>query len=643
LGFLSEVEVVVPTSRARFALLCLSQFARALADGCFYTFVVLQLIGRAQNRSSDAWGEILAVVTMPFFLAAATIPFVVLAPVNGAVCNNLPRRWLLVAGAGFCLCVTILLGAGGANPPFQAWAIVLYILGVAIHTTARSALLPSAAADALLPLTSATGWIQASSGAGIGVCLLCCVFLVSPNGPVVLAGSAATNLLAAVTALAARFPSDTRKHTSASKALTGFFLDAGTILRNQKQAGRLLGQGALLALLVAVVYALLGSPLGAEPNLEAPKQAISAALGFAVGSLLVSVQEHPRRALGLLAYSAFVFFLTVIWAALGLRLPGQSLTLAMAAAVMLVPLRCAYLAGLPADGRGNGAAVLNLSNCVFAVAAALLSGHLLRMRTIDPTWFLWAVAGLAAAFSVVVWWVFLREALEQLAEVVLWPFYRVRAHGPGRFRIPANGPLLVIANHTAWFDPLWLAKLIPRSVTPMMTSKYYDLPILHWLMVRVARAIRVPAGTFRREAPELAEAVTVLDRGGCLVIFPEGFVKRREELPLRNFGQGVWRILSQRPETPVMVCWIEGGWGSYTSHYGSPPMTNKKLDRWRPIDIAIEEPRALDRELLADQRATRSYLMRACLEARRHLGLKPFALVHPDGEERCDDEGEEES
>jgi hypothetical protein len=89
---------------------------------------------------------------------------------------------------------------------------------------------------------------------------------------------------------------------------------------------------------------------------------------------------------------------------------------------------------------------------------------------------------------------------------------------------------------------------------------------------------------------------------------------------LRQFGQGVWLILRKRPSTPVVVCWIEGGWGSYTSYFGGPPTVNKKLDWWHRIDVAIAEPQVLEPALLADHRATRTYLMRACLAARRYLG-----------------------
>ncbi|HJT75950.1 MAG TPA: lysophospholipid acyltransferase family protein, partial [Gemmataceae bacterium] len=233
------------------------------------------------------------------------------------------------------------------------------------------------------------------------------------------------------------------------------------------------------------------------------------------------------------------------------------------------------------------------------------------------------LALLTAAAVPAAWWLFFRQFAEEAGAVLLGPFYRVRLHGPGVEAFPEQGPLLVLANHAAWFDPLWLCKALPRRMTPLMISSFYDKPVLHWLMARVVRAIRVLDSPYRREAPELREAVAVLDRGGCVLIFPEGVLRRKDEVPLRPFGQGVWRILRERPATPVVVCWIEGGWGSLTSHFEGPPLTHKPLDWLRPIDIAVEPPRVLDPALLADPHAARRWLYQACLDAGRHLGLTP--------------------
>jgi 1-acyl-sn-glycerol-3-phosphate acyltransferase len=189
-----------------------------------------------------------------------------------------------------------------------------------------------------------------------------------------------------------------------------------------------------------------------------------------------------------------------------------------------------------------------------------------------------------------------------------------------------DGPVLVVANHSSWFDPLFVAKVLPRRLIVMMTSQFYDLPGMRWVFKHVVHAIRVQASTYRREAPELKKAISELNKGHCVVIFPEGAMRRRESLPLKLFGQGVWHILNERPNTPLVVCWIEGAWGSYTSYWNGKPTVNKHMDFWRRIDVAVGSPMLLDDVVLKDHRATRTYLMRLCLETRRYLGLEPLVL-----------------
>jgi 1-acyl-sn-glycerol-3-phosphate acyltransferase len=140
-------------------------------------------------------------------------------------------------------------------------------------------------------------------------------------------------------------------------------------------------------------------------------------------------------------------------------------------------------------------------------------------------------------------------------------------------------------------------------------------------MTHVVRAIRVEWSFYRHDAPELEEAVARLDRGEGVLIFPEGWVRRTEEVPVRRFGQGVWRILRERPATPVVACWIDGGWGSLASYWNGPPFRNKRMDWWRPIGVGVAAPVVLDAAMLADQHATRERLRGMCVDARRYLGL----------------------
>jgi hypothetical protein len=113
----------------------------------------------------------------------------------------------------------------------------------------------------------------------------------------------------------------------------------------------------------------------------------------------------------------------------------------------------------------------------------------------------------------------------------------------------------------------------------------------------------------------------LLRQGGAVLLFPEAQLRRTAEPGLRLFGQGVWHLLHDLPQTPVVVLWIEGGWGSFASYFNGLPMQNKRLDWRRPIDIAVDRPQVIDPGILADPLATRVYLMRACQECRRYLGL----------------------
>jgi 1-acyl-sn-glycerol-3-phosphate acyltransferase len=409
------------------------------------------------------------------------------------------------------------------------------------------------------------------------------------------------------------------------------FLHAGGRLLRDEDTRELLLASALFA-----AFCLLTGAGVYAPGTAADVGVLAwIALGAAAGSLLAGVPWHPGRVLGVVPLGVTGLAAAGLWGWRGMGPEAHGFWLVAGACGGLAgaALRAGYQAQAPHDAPAGAAAWRDL------VAAALIGVALGVVSVLErlgvfglPQGRAWFLGLLAAAAVPAAWWLFFRQFAEEALADLLGPCYRIRTHGPGLDAFPEQGPVLVLANHAAWFDPLWLGIVLPRQLTPLMISIFYDKPVLHWLMSRVVRAIRVLDTPYRREAPELAEAVAVLDRGGCVLIFPEGVLRRKDELPLRPFGQGVWRILRERPATPVVVCWIEGGWGSMTSHFKGPPLAHKPLDWRRPIDIAVEPPRVLDAAVLADQHATRRYLHQACLEARRHLGLEVPVQVPPDPE-----------
>ena len=234
------------------------------------------------------------------------------------------------------------------------------------------------------------------------------------------------------------------------------------------------------------------------------------------------------------------------------------------------------------------------------------------------------------------WGTLYRAATEIFFEMPVTVCYAIRRGGPGLYEFPSVGPVLVIGNHACWFDPLFVSKALPRPATPMMTARFYSIWFIKPLLKYVFKVIVVPESPMRREAPELRLAIDALDRGDCVMLFPEGYLRRKEEVPLRRFGQGVWQILKERPETPVVACWIEGGWGAWCSFYNGLPTKNKKMDFRRPMRVGMSVAEAVPPELLEDHLRTRIYLMNRVRAVRVTLGLPDLPQVELPGKQEVE-------
>lgn len=336
------------------------------------------------------------------------------------------------------------------------------------------------------------------------------------------------------------------------------------------------------------------------------------------GAGLPFLYWSPYRALGFVPYAALGWLAATAHGVFWHEWPGWAHGLALG-----------LTAGSLARGwRGQPRVEENyaLVAAVF-LGAAIAWGFVVAERPfIGAGYFLVALATVLLLLSVAR---FFRPFFELTLEPVLWVGYAVRGRGPGLIDFPRTGPCLVFANHACWLDPIFLAKVLPRPITPMMTARFYDQPVIHRLMLAFG-VIRVPEKAMKKDTPEIDQAIAALDRGECVVIFPEGYLRRIEERILRRFGQGIWQILQARPEIPVFACWIEGGWGSYMSYFNGPPTKNKKKDIRRPIGVAVSAPVTVPPEVLADHLPTRLRLMNLVLAARAYLDLpaiSPFELL----------------
>jgi 1-acyl-sn-glycerol-3-phosphate acyltransferase len=99
---------------------------------------------------------------------------------------------------------------------------------------------------------------------------------------------------------------------------------------------------------------------------------------------------------------------------------------------------------------------------------------------------------------------------------VFRPVYRVRVHH--RDRVPRQGPVVVVANHSAFVDGPLLFGLLGRRAVFLVKQEMFRGPV-GWALPRIGQ-VAVRRGAAERRP--LTQALSVLRGGGLVAVFPEG-------------------------------------------------------------------------------------------------------------------------
>jgi 1-acyl-sn-glycerol-3-phosphate acyltransferase len=110
----------------------------------------------------------------------------------------------------------------------------------------------------------------------------------------------------------------------------------------------------------------------------------------------------------------------------------------------------------------------------------------------------------------------MHDAARWLGTWCFRPVLRVRAHH--RDRIPANGAVVLVANHSAFVDGPLLFGLLGRRAVFLVKREMFRGP-LRWLLPRIGQ---VPVRRGEPDRGALMAAVGVLRGGGLVGVFPEG-------------------------------------------------------------------------------------------------------------------------
>ena len=189
--------------------------------------------------------------------------------------------------------------------------------------------------------------------------------------------------------------------------------------------------------------------------------------------------------------------------------------------------------------------------------------------------------------------------IRRLVALLLRTVFRLRVLGLEN--LPSTGPVLLAGNHTGFLDGPIVFMMLPRPAMFLVKSELYSGP---WAKV-LSFARQIP---IRRGAPDrtaLTRALTVLDAGGVLGVFPEG-TRGEGKLETIQHGIGYLGLRAGCPVVPVLC----------TGTAEALPK-GRLLPRWRaPVDIVFGP--AFQIEVEGNPRA-RSTVAAAAEQVREHL------------------------
>lgn len=213
-------------------------------------------------------------------------------------------------------------------------------------------------------------------------------------------------------------------------------------------------------------------------------------------------------------------------------------------------------------------------------------------------------------------WPWLQSCTRWIGTWCFFVIYRLRVRH--RDRIPASGPVVVVANHSAMVDGPLLYGLLGRRSSFLIKQEMFRGP-LGWILLRIGQ-LAVRRGEADR-AP-LLTAVRLLRHGGAVVVFPEG-TRGEGDVDSAQLG-AVW--LARTGGARLLPVAIRGT--------RRPPRSNR---RFRPqVDVLIGEPFAVapgrgKAALVAATDDMRNRLVALVAELDQIRGLGVLRAMRPKG------------
>ncbi len=163
------------------------------------------------------------------------------------------------------------------------------------------------------------------------------------------------------------------------------------------------------------------------------------------------------------------------------------------------------------------------------------------------------------------------------------------------------GGIIVAPNHTSWFDPLVVAHMLwSRDRPPRFLAKesVFRVPIMGQIITSAGQ-VKVYRET-AEAVDAVRDAVSAVERGECIVVYPEGTITRDPGLWPMQGKTGAARIAlaTGRPLLPLAQWGAQEVMPPYRKRLRLFPRKTMHVRIGAPVDLSDLENRPLDADTL---------------------------------------------
>jgi 1-acyl-sn-glycerol-3-phosphate acyltransferase len=170
--------------------------------------------------------------------------------------------------------------------------------------------------------------------------------------------------------------------------------------------------------------------------------------------------------------------------------------------------------------------------------------------------------------------------------------------------VPQKGAVLITGNHSSYLDPPLFAAVVGRRLNFMARESLFRFPPFAWL-IKALGTFPVKRGKPDRRA--LRKALDILQRGGALVLFPEGTRSLNGTLQKGEAGAGMIALKSRAKVIPAFIT-------------GSDKALPRGAKRPRPGKIKVRFGKPVSLEEFYDQKEVKETYFKVSEKIMRSIG-----------------------